>query len=65
MLRVEDLTVEVGGKTVLQDFNLNIDPGEVHVLLGPNGTGKSTLLYSILGYPPSSCCSFSMVSDRG
>lgn len=36
-------------KTILKDFNLNIADGETHVIMGPNGTGKSTLSKTILG----------------
>ena len=50
MLRVEDLTVEVHGKTVLKDVNLEVPEGEVHVLFGPNGSGKTTLIKTILGF---------------
>jgi Fe-S cluster assembly ATP-binding protein len=51
MLEIKDLTVEVGGKGIIRDLNLNIGPGEVHVLFGPNGCGKTTLLLTILGFP--------------
>ncbi len=51
MLEIKDLTVEVGGKEILKDLTLHIERGEVHVLFGPNGCGKTTLLMSILGFP--------------
>jgi Fe-S cluster assembly ATP-binding protein len=51
MLEIKDLTVEVEGKEIIRDLNLNIERGEVHVLFGPNGCGKTTLLLTILGFP--------------
>ncbi|MHA1727828.1 MAG: ABC transporter ATP-binding protein [Promethearchaeota archaeon] len=57
ILRIENLTVSVENgsngskKEILKNFSLNIEQGEVHVLLGPNGSGKSTLIYTLLGYP--------------
>jgi len=51
MLEIKDLTVEVEGKEIIRDFNLCIERGEVHVLFGPNGCGKTTLLMTILGIP--------------
>ncbi|PCI36781.1 MAG: Fe-S cluster assembly ATPase SufC [Thiotrichales bacterium] len=43
MLQINNLHAEVAGKQILKDFNLQIKPGEVHAIMGPNGTGKSTL----------------------
>jgi iron complex transport system ATP-binding protein len=49
MLSVSDLTVERGGVTVLAGINLALQPGQVLGVLGPNGTGKSTLLGALCG----------------
>lgn len=51
MLEIRDLTVEVEGNEIIKDLNLCIERGEVHVLFGPNGCGKTTLLLTILGFP--------------
>lgn len=50
-LKIEHLTVEVENKTILKDFTLEIKSGEIHAIMGPNGTGKSTLSKVIMGYP--------------
>ena len=48
MLEIKDLTVKVENKIVLDKFNLVIKDGEVHVIMGPNGVGKSTLTKVIM-----------------
>jgi Fe-S cluster assembly ATP-binding protein len=50
-LRIEQLTVEVEGKEILHNINLEMKLGETHVLFGPNGSGKTTLLMAIMGFP--------------
>ena len=49
MLEIKNLTIKVENKIVLDGFNLNINDGEIHVLMGPNGVGKSTLTKAIMG----------------
>ena len=51
MLEIKDLSVSVIDKEILHNFNLNINDGEIHVLIGPNGIGKSSICKTILGDP--------------
>lgn len=50
-LSIKDLHVSVGDKEILKGVNLEINTGEIHAIMGPNGNGKSTLLSAIMGHP--------------
>ena len=51
LLTVKNLHVNVEDKEILHGVDLTINKGETHVLMGPNGTGKSTLGYALMGNP--------------
>lgn len=50
-LEIKDLKASVDNKIILDGFNIKINSNETHVIMGPNGTGKSTLLKVIMGDP--------------
>lgn len=50
-LVIENLHVNVSGKEILKGVNLTVKQGEIHAIMGPNGTGKSTLAYTLMGHP--------------
>ncbi len=50
-LEIKDLHVSVEGNEILKGINLTIKSGEFHAVMGPNGTGKSTLAQAIMGHP--------------
>jgi Fe-S cluster assembly ATP-binding protein len=51
VLEIRNLHVSVSGKPILKGVNLIVRQGETHALMGPNGTGKSTLAYTLMGHP--------------
>lgn len=50
-LEIKNLVVSVGGKNVVDGLSLAVPAGEVHAIMGPNGTGKSSLSKAIAGHP--------------
>ena len=50
-LEIKKLFVKTDNQEILKDFNLKINKGEIHALMGPNGVGKSTLSKVLMGYP--------------
>ncbi|MDR2878811.1 MAG: Fe-S cluster assembly ATPase SufC [Fusobacteriales bacterium] len=51
LLELKELKAKVEDKEILKGLNLNINKGEVHVIMGPNGAGKSTLASVLVGHP--------------
>lgn len=62
-LTIKDLHVEIDGKEILKGVNLEIKGGEIHAIMGPNGTGKSTLSSAIMGHPKYEVTSGSITLD--
>jgi Fe-S cluster assembly ATP-binding protein len=50
-LIIRNLCVSIENKPILKGLNLVVNKGEVHAIMGPNGTGKSTLAYTLMGHP--------------
>lgn len=51
MLTLENLSVSIGKKKILNDISFQFKPGTTYALMGPNGSGKSTLASAIMGHP--------------
>jgi len=50
-LKIHDLRVSIDNKEIVKGLNLKINGGEIHAIMGPNGTGKSTLASALMGHP--------------
>ena len=54
-LEIKNLHVSIEGKEILKGLDLTVEQGKVHAIMGPNGTGKSTLAYTLMGHPSLQC----------
>jgi Fe-S cluster assembly ATP-binding protein len=50
-LEIKNLHVSIEDKEILKGLSLTVNQGEIHAIMGPNGTGKSTLAYTLMGHP--------------
>jgi Fe-S cluster assembly ATP-binding protein len=62
-LEIKNLNVSVEGTQILKDFSLTLPKGEVHAIMGPNGTGKSTLAKALAGHPDYEVISGEVILD--
>jgi Fe-S cluster assembly ATP-binding protein len=51
VLEIKDLHASAGGKEILKGISLSVKPGEIHAIMGPNASGKSTLAQVLAGHP--------------
>jgi Fe-S cluster assembly ATP-binding protein len=51
ILKLDKLKASIENKLIINEFNLNVNEGEIHVIMGPNGSGKSTLSKVLAGHP--------------
>jgi Fe-S cluster assembly ATP-binding protein len=63
LFEIQDLHVAVEGKKVLNGVNLKVNRGEVHAIMGRNGTGKTTLAYTLMGHPKYEVLSGKIILD--
>jgi Fe-S cluster assembly ATP-binding protein len=50
-LEIKNLHVSIEDKEIIKGLSLTVRQGEIHAIMGPNGTGKSTLAYTLMGHP--------------
>lgn len=63
LLKIDNLSVNIDNKKILNDYNLEINEGEIHAIMGPNGCGKSTLSKTIMGDSHYSVISGNIIFD--
>jgi Fe-S cluster assembly ATP-binding protein len=51
MLKIENLQVEIDGQEIVKGLDLEVGKGEIHAIMGPNGSGKRTLANVLMGHP--------------
>ena len=64
ILEIKDLHASIATKQILKGVNLTIKGGEIHAIMGPNGTGKSTLASVIMGHPDYTVDSGTVILNR-
>lgn len=51
LVDIQQLTISVDSKPIVNDITMSLNAGAIHVLMGPNGSGKSSLSYALMGHP--------------
>jgi Fe-S cluster assembly ATP-binding protein len=50
-LSINNISISILDKPIVQDFSLSVQAGTIHAMMGPNGSGKSSLAYALMGHP--------------